>query len=564
MPRGRTIWERLEPISRDRELADTLRMALADPLWLLARQRQFGEFQGVDGGSPVNVRVDYEHDRLTRIELGERRRDYNAGSDAPLETLLERESIAAGHNGAPTLRLRADAGMQFLRHMHDALGQRSASTTPFKLPVPADFDSRFWLKRPSVSDREGRQAYDVLGSARDGSGETSTRALDGHTVFVTLRDIVPGIDDPQNPPGWSRITSSEGLPLPETMAHTSDAFRQAARGFVLWYAGLYSEPTEANDAWDSARLEYGMRASTGADSHETVYEVEDYRGGRLDWYHFTPLPAGASLDPQSSPPEDPPVITQLPTRAAFRGMPAPRLWQFEDVGVNLSAIDAASYDLARLFMLEFTLLAGNDWFLMPLVVPVGTLTRVKSLRITDTFGNPTDVRPTREQPTAGDWNMFMMQSPPHTERGLLLPPVLGSSLHSEYVEEVIYTRDEMANLLFGIEATFEGELGHPVDRSQFKLPGLSITAVKATGDPATAYIDFANEGDDDLALDGWTVRLEQQAGPNPLYTFNRFRLAPRAVVRLIIGGDAALDSQERLHAQESISLHADALVVHQS
>ena len=41
-----TTWLRCEPHSRSADLAVSLEMRLADPLWLLGRQWQFGEFQG--------------------------------------------------------------------------------------------------------------------------------------------------------------------------------------------------------------------------------------------------------------------------------------------------------------------------------------------------------------------------------------------------------------------------------------------------------------------------------------------------------------------------------------
>jgi hypothetical protein len=44
-------WTRLEPSSRDPELTLGLEGRVHDPLWLLGRQWQLGEFEAVDGGS---------------------------------------------------------------------------------------------------------------------------------------------------------------------------------------------------------------------------------------------------------------------------------------------------------------------------------------------------------------------------------------------------------------------------------------------------------------------------------------------------------------------------------
>ena len=48
----------------------SLQARIYDPLWLLARQWQFGEFQGEDNGSPVMARWRAESARLTRYHAG--------------------------------------------------------------------------------------------------------------------------------------------------------------------------------------------------------------------------------------------------------------------------------------------------------------------------------------------------------------------------------------------------------------------------------------------------------------------------------------------------------------
>ena len=52
-----TYWNRLEPRPVAPSIAETLAARLRDPLWLLTRQWQFGEFQGEDAGSPAYVHI---------------------------------------------------------------------------------------------------------------------------------------------------------------------------------------------------------------------------------------------------------------------------------------------------------------------------------------------------------------------------------------------------------------------------------------------------------------------------------------------------------------------------
>src|SRR5437016_18636 len=112
-----TTWTRLEPRCRNADMQASLQARLHDPLWLLARQWQLGEFRGTDGGSPVIARFRAECAPITRYTAGRpgagtTARDYIPAS-GPLETLVEREQVH-GDDG-PWLRLAAEAGLHFLR-----------------------------------------------------------------------------------------------------------------------------------------------------------------------------------------------------------------------------------------------------------------------------------------------------------------------------------------------------------------------------------------------------------------------------------------------------------------
>ena len=118
-----TSWMRLEPRSRDAEMSSSLQARIYDPLWLLARQWQFGEFQGEDNGSPVMARWRAESAPLTRYFSGAIKPNTQIKApkydrSLPLETLVERETVrpAQQQTAQPEkLRLAAEAGQQFLR-----------------------------------------------------------------------------------------------------------------------------------------------------------------------------------------------------------------------------------------------------------------------------------------------------------------------------------------------------------------------------------------------------------------------------------------------------------------
>src|SRR5215208_2635694 len=95
-----TTWTRLEPRPRSGEMIASLQARIHDPLWLLARQWQFGEFQGEDTGSPVFVSVSGDKMPLGLFLRGpitghteQDVQEYSA--DQPIEYLVEREYTLA-------------------------------------------------------------------------------------------------------------------------------------------------------------------------------------------------------------------------------------------------------------------------------------------------------------------------------------------------------------------------------------------------------------------------------------------------------------------------------------
>ena len=56
---------------------------MRDPLWMLTRQWQFGEFRGEDAASPVTARIAYRHHRTGLVSLRDARRvPLRPGDDA--------------------------------------------------------------------------------------------------------------------------------------------------------------------------------------------------------------------------------------------------------------------------------------------------------------------------------------------------------------------------------------------------------------------------------------------------------------------------------------------------
>ena len=568
----RTAWSRLEPRPRKDDMDDALRAPIRDPLWMLSRQWQVSEFQGEDAGSPVRVDVDIAEDRLTRVDLKGGGRggedgpggpfDYEGG---PLEAIVEREPVMTDDDvlnepadqpgEGPTLRRRAEAGQQF---------RRTLAESGYGEFAPADFESELLLDVPEQPlESSDRRYVELVGG----------RTIDGAKVARAIRSAVGNIDDvvAGEASSWSGVSAGE-LPVPTTGSRTG-TFDECVEAFYAWYVDLYDEPTvETGSAWDPTRLEYRFSVTTGAGNTETVLEAPEYQGGHLDWYAFSTPEGAESLgtpDESGTPAEgaltedgqldlpssvtapettedvgigdiaDMPLNlstitrskTLLPAQISFPGMPANRWWELEDGSVDVSQATDEGSSLARMLLIEFAAQYGNDWFRIDLDTPVGTLTRLTDLTITDSFGLTETAEPAMED----DWNLYMHDLPNHDEPGLFVPPTLADSRTSEPVEKVVFARDETANLAFALERIVESPTGQALDRTEFQVPRLEVDRVTAAEEPDEEYVELANSGEDRLVIDGHELHAEIDGATSLVHAFGQRTLNAGETLRVYTG-----------------------------
>jgi hypothetical protein len=455
--------ERYLTIARAAGVEEGLAARLADPLWMLARQWQFGEFRGDDAGSAVLVTAEgaAHHPSWWRPEP-----DANNPSalpwrpwtvlDGPLEPVIEAEP----DTGASWLRLRLDGGVRARRALLAAGLSRYAA---------ALFTLARWPNRPDDAPPVTAPA-DIMAMATTPDG----------AALAAL--ITP----------WK----SPGDPLPNAIAATlggtaaeRDAFADAMRDWLTWWtpradatqqplAGVNADPP----AWDAHRLEHRGSIAFAAAPHLRLH-IDRYPGGGLDWFGAdAKVGDPAELPAAPAPPvevTEPAIIseTSVPLPTTFAGMAAPRFWEFEDASVDFGSIDASPADLARVLLVEFSTVYGNDWFSLPVRLPVGSLARIDTVRVTDSFGGVQELKPLAS--SSPGWRLYSLRAP-DSDPDLAInyfwcAPTLSERLTSPEVERVIARRDEIANTAWATVEIAADALarGYEVPADKAELPSVS-------------------------------------------------------------------------------------------
>jgi hypothetical protein len=443
-----TSWIRLEPRCRDDDLNESVRARIYDPLWMLARQWQTGEFQGEDTGTPVLARWRADSAPITRYCAGAIKPNTQMSApryDAramPLEALVERQPLRTPTTHG-SLRLAVESGLHFLR-MLDA--------QPTSRSYRRDFLSGFALQPPTEEDRAGLDA-ETLSYWR----LMALRAPDARRLTGAFRDA-----------------QGHRIPLPGSLDIAPGDKAEVDAVVGEWLAQLDAflarPPAGAPDAWNAERLEYAFAIAGAPGNEETPLTATQYAEGHLDWHSVDldlEINLGAAQDNASAPV----VRAVIPAPVSFRGAPAQRFWEMEDSAIDYGLLPAGPGDIPHLMLSEFATGFGNDWYVIPIELDVGTLTVARSLVITDSFGVQTLISPVNDpaKPATG-WSMFELSHIQRGEAGLrprsnlfFLAPSLVRTLDSRPLEEVLFMRDEMANMAWAVERVVQGPIEQRIE-----------------------------------------------------------------------------------------------------
>jgi hypothetical protein len=182
---------------------------------------------------------------------------------------------------------------------------------------------------------------------------------------------------------------------------------------------------------------------------------------------------------------------------SFSGMPNTRWWAFEDRKTNFGDIDASTTDLAKLLFMEFALVYANDWFVIPYTLPAGAVATVRGLVVTNVFGERLWIEAAGSG-TDADWQRWSMftidvagQAGAKADTSLLLLPTVTKILRSPPTEEVMLLRDEVANMVWGVEQTIPvatGESKRGIEAARQTLAFLEARLAVQLGGPPPAPV----------------------------------------------------------------------------
>jgi hypothetical protein len=431
-----TYWNRLIPQPLGTALDTGLRAELRDPAWTLARQLQLGEFLAVDGGSPAFVDV------AARTIVA-------SGAKQPLEPVMETEPVV------PDLALRIELG-EALESLIDR------QVTPATLVTAAKTALRKKYALPTSTD----PTASALLAACLG------RVADGVALQADL--------DKGNPPSFDAATDA--------------ALKPVFTAFLAWVRDVVGEiGTTPPPNWNALQLAYSITlATTLPDGRSVTLAGEPDRSMNLEWYAFDLATAGSTATPTA-----PLTRSVLPIHVRFRGMPNDRFWDFESNKTEYGNVVVDVPDTGRLLFLDFMLIHGAGWYIVPFDLPVGSLCQIDSVTVHSVFGDAVAIPRADANlgPAGARWTLFSTSD--RTTGGVAnflfaAPTCATATQQSTPIEDVRLFRDDAAALAWAVEEVAPDAAGNTAQgyergRAPTSPPALPILRYQLQTDVPPAW-----------------------------------------------------------------------------
>lgn len=426
---------RYEPVTVARKLNPTLKAEVHDALWMLTQQYRIGEFQGQDGGTLSKARIQTQSTKINRFKSRHGQvEEYD--EKVPLEAKIER------------LPLREDLGMRL--ELGNIWSKLVAKTYPDDiLKILAAFLGDFPID--PLTDDPAQNSNKVAVRVRS---LVTKKSIDGIKLYKYFKT------------GGTVAAIISGFSLLESKIQV----------FLNWVDNTYYTPqNDDENSWSENNLEYACSVSApltpDADSNQHVLLADRYKRGDLDWYSFDLDPdadykleeTGFTINNGDAIMETE-TFSYIPSNIEFKGMPTDKWWEFEDRNIDLSKMVTQQSDIAKMVIMEFGLIYSNDWFIIPHPITDSSITSVNGLVVTDVFGRHFRINRagTNDEQEWCRWDMYNI-SQRNTEARktfgkLLSVPRIKNRMESAPLEKVMFLRDEMANMIWGVEEIVPNEL----------------------------------------------------------------------------------------------------------
>jgi hypothetical protein len=507
------VWQRLEPIiNKKKDTFTDIDVAIHDPAWMLARQWQIGEFEGEDAASPVKINLKTRQNKISKIVFTNHNTAGNGNDIAsfinynenlPLEVYVERVyPNVFPREDKLDLQTRVRIGVQFQRELNSVI-RNTEPTIPTN--VIANFKN--FLTSESVSNVSPSLAFnETLEGNESDITKSYLNVINGKVI-----DIYQLFENPDAIVILESKVNEYFASYPQDAQYSGiidNALKAAFQNLKQWWNVKYFPnqndstgeesfieiPSNNNNiinndinfsAWDPRHLEYNFKLQIGSnDNNKLILEASEYKEDHLDWYSFT-IDQNGSSDQFSL--EDPPkeVIDIYPTNLRYPGSPVKRWWNFEDYYINLGDISSQINDIVTPIIREFALVHSTDWYMIPFTMELGTIVQIESLIVTDCFGDNTTIEPagrTKKEFSISEankwwdsWDIFSISwkynkiNQQKNSPYFFLPPTIDNAITSPPIEEIRFTRDEMANSVWAIERTFRTSLGEPISGYDYYL-----------------------------------------------------------------------------------------------
>ena len=414
---------RIEGRTRDADPTEAMRLRVHDPLWMLARQWQMGEFRGNNTGTAMSVRC------IVRYE--------DCSSD-PIEPVTEQinpriDFLAKIESAVHFLDLMRSSGLNVKEHLPGLIQS-----------FPIDWnalDDSLVLPDAVTSQQEHLLNRHLQNYVRAYRG----KIFDGEALYNHLVQ------------GQSFLKGDS---------------EEAETKFKAWFQKKYKPVSSDSQSWQEADLCYTVETNVAGKQ----FTGDRYQGGRLSWYTFDYNDNQSAGQSQTSSSKSEQVLC-LPTPASFAAAPNKRLWQMEDRKVFMgNSVEEPSE--ANSVVMRFATMYSNDWMLFPLKTEIGQYITIERIDVIDSFGQlhtmSGDCRAGNKEQLGEyeeQWQVFVNSTVGDAKRtainGLYYAQQLAATIEGKPVEEIKILRDEIANMVWGVENIVSDGCGGTLDANLY-------------------------------------------------------------------------------------------------